>query len=310
MTRERNILETEGMSFLDHLEVLRWHLIRSLIAIVVFFIIAFSFPEFFFEIIILGPSKVDFISYQLLCNLIETVGLNDLCIDQLGFSIQNRKMSGQFTMHIFYSFIIGLTLAFPYTFWEIWRFVKPGLYDNEKKISNGATFFVSLLFLMGVAFGYFVVSPVAINFLGNYQIVGSIVNEIDLTSYVETVTMIVFCCGIMFQMPIVIYFLAKVGVVTPKLLVAYRKHAFVGILVVSAIITPPEPTSQILLSLPIYLLFEFSIWIAGFVVKEEEAKINYGKRIKRSEKRKYLKPPPPHIQTNDDLLPEDGEQPT
>ncbi|UZR97220.1 twin-arginine translocase subunit TatC [Chondrinema litorale] len=264
------------MTFLDHLEELRWHLIRSVIALVVFFILAFSFPEFFFETIIMGPSKIEFVSYQMFCNISNTLGIPDLCIDELGFSVQNRKMSGQFTMHIFYSLITAVVFTFPYIFWEIWRFVKPGLYEKEIKATNGATIFVSFLFLIGISFGYFIVSPIAINFLGNYQIVygGSIINEIDLTSYVETVAMLVLSCGIAFQLPIVIFFLSQIGLVTPQMLKALRKHAIVVILIISAIITPPEPMSQIFLALPLYLLYEFSIMISSVVVDKEAAKEN------------------------------------
>ncbi|MBX2843489.1 MAG: twin-arginine translocase subunit TatC [Flammeovirgaceae bacterium] len=269
------------MNFLDHLEELRWHLIRSVIALVVFFIITFSFPNFFFETVIMGPSKIEFVTYTTFCNLSSAIGIPDLCIDQLNFAVQNRKMHGQFTMHIFYSFVLALVFAFPYLFWEIWRFIKPGLYDNEIKATNGATIFVSLLFLVGVSFGYFIVSPVAINFLGNYQIVetSNILNEIDLTSYVETVAMLVLSCGIAFQLPIVILFLSQIGVVNPKMLRSFRKHAVVTILVISAIITPPEPTSQLFLALPLYLLYEFSIWISAWIVDKEATKDEINTRL-------------------------------
>jgi sec-independent protein translocase protein TatC len=178
-------------------------------------------------------------------------------------------------MHILASVIIGLVLAFPYAFWEIWRFVKPGLYETEQQVTRGATFFVTLLFLTGVLFGYYVLSPLAINFLTSYQVDPSILNEIDLTSYVSTIAMMVLACGLMFQLPMVVYFLSKVGVVTPELMIEYRKHAFVVILIVGAVITPPDPITQIFVATPIFFLYQGSILISARVhrraAKEEAA---------------------------------------
>jgi len=179
-------------------------------------------------------------------------------------------MTAQFTMAITSSFVIGLIVAFPYAFWEFWRFIKPGLYKNEKNLSRGAVFFVSLLFLSGIMFGYYVVAPISINFLTNFKLDESILNEIDLTSYVSTVLMLVFACGVMFQLPVVVYFLTKAGIITPEFLKIYRKHAIVVILVLSAFITPPDPISQILMCFPLLILYEVSIIIANSIKKEEE----------------------------------------
>ena len=257
------------MSFLDHLEELRWHIIRSLLAILVFSVAAFLAKKIIFHGIILAPSRPDFWTYRMLCKLGDLIRTNVLCIQELPFIIQSRQMTGQFMMHITSSFVIGLILTFPYAFWEVWRFVKPGLYDKEKNVARGAVFFVSLLFGLGVLFGYFVVSPISINFLSNYQLDPSISNEFDIISYVGTLSMLVLACAIMFQLPIVVYFLTKAGIVTPKMMITYRKHAIIIILVVSAIITPPDVVSQILIALPLFVLYQISIVISKSVINND-----------------------------------------
>ena len=261
--------EPGEMSFLDHLEELRWHLIRSLIAIFVFAIAAFISKGIIFGEIILGPSKPSFWTYRMLCNLSEILSSDALCISELPFIIQSRQMTGQFSMHITSSFVIGLICAFPYAFWEIWRFVKPGLYDKERKAATGATFYVSLLFFMGVFFGYFVVTPISINFLSNYQIDPSILNEFDIISYVSTVTTLVLACALLFQLPIVVYFATKAGLVSSALLKTYRKHSIIVILMLSAVLTPPDPFSQVLIAIPLGLLYQLSILIAIKLEKKE-----------------------------------------
>jgi sec-independent protein translocase protein TatC len=261
--------EPGEMSFLDHLEELRWHLIRSLIAIFVFAIAAFISKGIIFGEIILGPSKPSFWTYRMLCNLSKILSSDALCISELPFIIQSRQMTGQFSMHITSSFVIGLICAFPYAFWEIWRFVKPGLYDKERKAATGATFYVSLLFFMGVFFGYFVVTPISINFLSNYQIDPSILNEFDIISYVSTVTTLVLACALLFQLPIVVYFATKAGLVSSSLLKTYRKHSIIVILMLSAVLTPPDPFSQVLIAIPLGLLYQLSILIAVKLEKKE-----------------------------------------
>jgi sec-independent protein translocase protein TatC len=261
--------EPGEMSFLDHLEELRWHLIRSLTAIFVFAIAAFVSKGIIFGEIILGPSKPSFWTYRMLCNLSEILNSDALCISELPFIIQSRQMTGQFSMHITSSFVIGLICAFPYAFWEIWRFVKPGLYDKERKAATGATFYVSLLFFMGVFFGYFVVTPISINFLSNYQIDPSILNEFDIISYVSTVTTLVLACALLFQLPIVVYFATKAGLVSSSLLKTYRKHSIIIILMLSAVLTPPDPFSQVLIAIPLGLLYQLSILIAVKLEKKE-----------------------------------------
>jgi sec-independent protein translocase protein TatC len=263
--------EDKEMSFLDHLEELRWHLMRAVASVFIFSLAAFMSKSFVFGTIILGPSKTDFVTYRKLCELSRFLQTEALCIETLPFEIQSRTMTGQFSMHILSSVVIGLVCAFPYAFWELWRFIKPGLYHSEQKVTQGATFFVSLLFLTGVFFGYFIVSPLAVNFLSNYQVDPSILNEFDITSYVSTIAMLVLACGLMFQLPMVVFFLSKIGVVTPDLMREYRKHAIVAILVIAAVITPPDPFSQLLITLPVYSLYEMSIFISAMVHKKMAA---------------------------------------
>ncbi|MFA0961911.1 twin-arginine translocase subunit TatC [Roseivirga sp. BDSF3-8] len=266
------------MSFLDHLEQLRWHIIRALASILVFTIIAFLARGFFFETLILGPGKVDFWTYQRLCDLGRLINSEVLCIEKLPFILQSRTLTGQFTAHITYSIVIGIILAFPYTFWELWRFIAPGLNISERRVTRGAVFFVTLLFAMGILFGYYVIAPLSINFLSNYQLAESIQNEFDISSYVGSVCMIVLSAGIMFQLPMVVLFLTKVGVATPALLKHYRRHAVVIILIVSAILTPPDVISQCLISMPLFILYEVSIFISGAVLKRQEKQLAKSKK--------------------------------
>ncbi len=266
--------EPKEMSFVDHLEELRWHIIRAVGSIVVFAAIAFMAKEFVFHDIILGPSRTDFISYRLMCELGQKIGSSALCIEELGFTIQSRQMSGQLTMHIMVSFIIGLALAFPYAFWEIWRFIKPGLYSRERENSRGAVFFVSILFAMGLCFGYFMVSPISINFLAGYQVDPSITNQFDLSSYVSTLTTLSLACAFMFEMPVIVFFLTKAGLVTPEVMKVFRRHAIVVILVTSAIITPPDVVSQIMVGIPLLLLYELSISVSKYVKRSDLKRLN------------------------------------
>jgi sec-independent protein translocase protein TatC len=273
--REESTDEKE-MSFLEHLEELRWHLIRALIGIVVGTIVAFGFGTWIFENIIFAPARADFWTYRQFCALGDFLNSPFLCIRKLDFILQSRQMTGQFMMHITASVVIGLIASFPYVFWEIWRFVKPGLYKTERKATRGAVWYVSMLFALGVLFGYYIVAPLSVNFLANYQISSTVRNEFDIVSYVSLVVSIVLGCALLFQLPIVIYFLAKAGIVTPRLMRVYRRHAIVAILIVAAIITPsPDIFSQVLVGIPLMILYEVSIIIAGNVekarLKEEEA---------------------------------------
>ena len=267
MTDKPEVHDPHEMSFLDHLEELRWHVIRAFLAIGIFTIGAFLAKSIVFGQIILGPSRTDFWTYELLCRIAASLETSALCIDELPFIIQSRQMTGQFTMHITSSFAVGLICAFPYAFWEIWRFISPGLYVKERRVARGAVFYVSLLFMIGVVFGYFILTPLSINFLSNYQIDPSILNEFDIVSYVSTITTLVLACGLLFQLPMVVYFLTKAGIVTPSLLRTYRKHSIVVIFFLGAMLTPPDPFSQVLIAVPLIGLYQFSIMISNRTYK-------------------------------------------
>ena len=258
------------MTFLEHLEELRWHLIRAVAAIVILSIIVFLAKDIVWHSIILAPSRLDFWTYRTLCEIGEKINSSALCIQELPFIIQNRKMTGQFTMHITSSFIIGLIVAFPYVFWELWSFISPGLRPKERRYSRGAVFFVSLLFIIGVLFVYYIISPLSVNFLSHYSVDGSIKNEFELSNYVTTISMIVLATALLFQLPIVVFFLSKAGLVTPSLMKHYRRHAIVVILTISALLTPPDPVSQILVAIPLFGLYQISIFISAAVKRQKE----------------------------------------
>jgi len=262
------------MSFIDHLEALRWHVIRAAISVVVFATGAFFCKEFLFHDVILGPSRPDFWTYRMFCKFGALVHAPDLCIDKIHFVIQNREMSGQLTMHISTSLMVGIVLAFPYLFWEIWRFVKPGLYPHERQNSRGAVFFVSVLFLLGLLFGYYIAAPLSINFLAGYVVDASIENQIDMQSYMSTLSTMSLSCALVFELPMIVFFLAKAGLVTPEIMQLYRKHAIVVILILAAVITPPDISAQIIVTIPILLLYELSIHIARMVRRGDAARLN------------------------------------
>ncbi len=258
------------MSFLDHLEELRWHLVRAFASIFVFAVLAFIFKEFVFDEVILAPSKPDFFTNRFLCELADKLSMPALCINQVPLTLQNINMSGQFTTHIWVSFIAGFVAAFPYIFWEFWSFIKPALYPEELKYSRGAIFFSSALFMVGVLFAYYIICPLSVQFLGNYQVSTQVENIVNLGSYISTITSIVLAGGIIFELPIVIFFLARVGLVSSGFLKTYRRHAIVVALLLAAIITPPDIVSQILVCLPLILLYEAGIIIAKQIEKGRE----------------------------------------
>ncbi|WP_394970818.1 twin-arginine translocase subunit TatC [uncultured Croceitalea sp.] len=263
----------DEMSFLDHLEELRWHLIRSTLAVVIIGCVAFTMRGFIFDTILFGPKNLDFPTYRFFCNVATFFGIDsEFCGDSLPFTIQSRLMAGQFSAHIWTSIWVGFIAGFPYVLWELWRFISPGLKSNEKKYSRGFIFVASFLFFLGVLFGYYVVAPLSINFLGTYQVSAEVTNEIDLGSYVGTVRAAVIACGIMFELPIIIFFLTKVGLVTPEILKKYRKIALVIVLILSAVITPPDVASQIVVAIPVLILYQVSIHISKLVLKREAKK--------------------------------------
>ncbi|MAT90616.1 MAG: twin-arginine translocase subunit TatC [Flavobacteriaceae bacterium] len=262
------------MSFLDHLEELRWHLIRSTLAVVIFGTIAFIFKEFIFDVLILGPkNKAEFPTYKLLCQGAQFLGFEgSFCEAEFPFRIQSRTMAGQFSAHIWTSITAGFILAFPYVIYEFWKFVSPGLHDNERKSARGFIIVASLLFFTGVLFGYYVVTPLSINFLGNYQVSEQVFNDFDLSSYISLVRASVLASGIIFELPIIIYFLTKIGLVTPEFLRKYRKFALVIVLIVSAVITPPDIPSQVIVAVPVIILYEISIFISRAVIRNQNKK--------------------------------------
>lgn len=266
----------DEMTFIEHLEELRWNVIRAVGAILVFTIVAFIFIEEIYDKIILAPSRPDFWTYRMLCKIADFTGAQGLCIDKLDFELQSREMAGQFTMALLSAVIIGLLFAFPYAFWEVWRFIKPGLKPSERKVSRGAVFYVTTLFLSGVLFGYYIVSPLAINFLANFQLDPRIKNQFDITSYVGLISMLTLACGLTFQLPVVAFVLSKIGFLNPRFMREYRRHAFVVILILAAVITPsPDVLSQVLVALPLTLLYEVSILVSAWVErnKKEEAEL-------------------------------------
>ncbi len=265
MTKEQN-----EMSFLNHLEILRWTLIRSTLAVLFFGIIAFSVKEFIFEKIILSPKDPSFSTYRFLCSISQKLGTQGLCIDEIPFIVQSRTMAGQFSAHIWTSITAGFILAFPFILWEIWKFIKPGLYPKERKNAKSFIIVSSFLFFIGILFGYYVITPLSINFLGAYRVAEEVRSNIDLSSYIGLLRASVLSSGLIFEMPIVIYFLTKMGLVTPEFLKKYRKYALVLVLILSALITPPDIISQIIVAIPMMILYQVSITISRVIIRKEK----------------------------------------
>ena len=260
----------DEMSFLDHLEELRWHLIRSVLAIVIIATVAFIFKDFIFDVLLFGPKNKDFVTYRWFCSLSQTLGQgSSFCIEELPFRIQSRTVAGQFSAHLWTSVLAGFIVSFPYIIFEFWKFISPGLYEKERKNARGFIFIASLLFFICVLFGYYIVTPLSINFLGNYSVSSEIFNDFDLSSYIGLLRASVLASGIIFELPIIIYFLTRVGIVTPEFLRKNRKISLVLVLSLSAIITPPDIASQIIVSIPILILYEVSIIIAKVVTRNQ-----------------------------------------
>ena len=259
------------MSFLDHLEALRWHLVRSVVVIFSLAILLFIYNDFVFGTVIFGPKKVDFLTYRLLCKLSYALGMGEsMCIRSIPFSLINTELSGQFTTHMWISFIGGVILGFPYILWEIWMFIKPALHEKERKNTNGFVFFASFLFVTGILFSYYLIVPLTINFLGNYQVSPDVTNMITMDSYISTITTLTLASGILFELPIIVFFLTKFGIISPAFMRKYRKHALVIILIVAGIVTPsPDISSQLIVAFPLYLLYEVSIFVSRYVVRKK-----------------------------------------
>ncbi|HEY4798150.1 MAG TPA: twin-arginine translocase subunit TatC [Bacteroidia bacterium] len=261
----------QEMSFLQHLEALRWHLVRSAAVIGILAFVLFCYKEFVFDTVIFGPMHNDFLTYRALCKISHMTGLGDtLCMQNISFTLVNLDLSGQFTTHIWTSVIGGVVTGSPYVLWELWRFIRPALEEKERRYTTGVVFYASILFIMGILFSYYIIVPMTINFLGNYQVTPLIKNTISMDSYISTVTILTLIMGLVFELPIVIYFLTKIGLLGSNFMRKYRRHAIVVILIIAAVITPTSdiPT-LVIVSTPLYILYEASIFVAKYVEKKK-----------------------------------------
>jgi sec-independent protein translocase protein TatC len=264
-------------SFFGHIDALRGHLFRSSLVVVILAVVMFCYPEILFDKIILGPLKSDFLTYRAFCKLGHWLQANNvlsdasgLCFGHYTFKLQSLGLSDQFTSQMWIAFAAGLMLGAPYVLWEIWRFIKPALKENEKKASTGFIFSATFLFASGVLFSYFIIVPLMINFLGNYQVSAMIENNFTMDSYISTVTTLSLATGVVFELPVFVFFLTKFGLISPAFMRKYRKHAIVVILIVAAVITPsPDVTSQMLVAFPLYFLYEASIFVSYFEYKRK-----------------------------------------
>ena len=265
----KKIKEEKDMSFLDHVEILRWHLVRSTVVVFIFAIGAFIMKDFVFNTVLFAPKDANFITYRFFCEVSKLFGTDGLCIDNIPFTFQSLAMAEQFSVHIWTSLTVGFIIGFPFIIWEFWKFISPGLYEKERK---GASVFIiisSFLFFVGVLFGYYLVTPLSVNFLGNYSVSEVVERNITIGSYISLVRSSSLASGLIFELPIVMFFLTKMGLVTPDFLMKYRKHALVVVLILAAIITPPDIISQVIVGIPIMILYEVSIIISKIVVKRE-----------------------------------------
>lgn len=262
------------MPFLDHLEDLRWSLIRGVSAIVVMTIVAAFFSDWITDVILMGPARADFFMYDV------------FGIEAKTLTLQSRNPTGQFFAHMGIILAIGVILGLPVFIYNMWSFIEPGLYPNEKSGMRYVSFFATFFFMLGLAFGYCVTTPLALQFFNNYIISDLIVNEFDITRYFSMVTWWAFGAGILFELPVVIYFLAKLGLATPQRLRKSRYYAWIGILAAAAFLTPPDPGSMIIVAVPMALLYECSIFVAAFAIRrrEKELKIAWGDLPEKKEK--------------------------
>ncbi len=260
------------MSFLDHIEDLRWHIIKAVASVFIVTVVAFIFKDIVVEII-MAPKHMSFPTYVVLCDIATFFGMDmTFCAQKLPFEIEVRKVGGQFSAHIWTSIYAGLIIAFPYVLYQIWSFISPGLEKNERKKSRGFITISSLLFFTGVLFGYYVITPLSLNFLANYTYTDEITNAFDLSSYNSIIRTSSLACGLIFELPIIIYFLTTIGLVTPKTLKKYRKYALVLVLILAAIITPPDVASQVIVAIPILILYQISIYISALVIRSQKRK--------------------------------------
>lgn len=268
------------MSFLDHLEELRWLLVRSSAVIVVLAIAVFFISDFIFDGIIFGPTKVDFITYRFFCDASHYLGFAEtICIEELPFTIQNTSMEGQVNVFVWTCITAGFILGFPYLLWEVWKFISPALYESERKYAKFFVFTASILFFIGVLFGYFVIVPMSVNFVASFSVSSVVKNEFNLESYISMIKTSVIAGGLFFELPVIIYLLTKIGLVTPTFLQNTRKYAVVIVLIIAAIVTPPDVVSQITVAVPMLLIYEISILISKLVVKKKEKNEQLSTRV-------------------------------
>ena len=267
-TQKGKNLEAE-MSFFDHFDVLRKLLIRSAIAIVLFAILAFVYYDVLFDGIIMAPKRADFWTYRMLCLLANRWHLGEgFCVKDIPFTIINTQMAGQFTLQMNSALLAGLVLGIPYTLWELWRFIKPGLSATERQHTSGFVGYTSMLFVIGILFGYYVITPLSVNFLANYRISTEIQNQITIDSYLSTVATLTLASGLVFELPMVVYILSKMGIMTPAFMRKNRRYAIVINLIVAAVVTPtPDMLTMLTVSFPLLLLYELSILVSARVQK-------------------------------------------
>ncbi|QBQ40097.1 twin-arginine translocase subunit TatC [Sphingobacterium psychroaquaticum] len=259
------------MSFFDHLEVLRWHIIRSVIAIAVFAILSFTFYDFVFNQIIMGPKNLDFWTYRMMCKVGDLLSLEGFCVERIPFNIINTELAGQFMLQINSCLLMALALGFPYLLFEVWLFVKPALTDIERRSARGFVLYASILFILGALFGYYIVVPLSVNFLANVSLSSEITNQITIDSYLSTIATLTLGCGVVFLLPILVFILSKIGLMTPEFMRASRRYAAVIILIIAAIITPTADVITLLtVSAPMFLLYELSIMVSANVKKKRE----------------------------------------
>jgi sec-independent protein translocase protein TatC len=263
------------MSFFDHLEALRWHLVRSAIAIVIFTSAAFYFYDFIFDTIIMGPSKPDFWTYRMLCHLGDWLHRDGFCITKINISLLNTEMAGQFTLMINSALLIGITAGFPYLLWEIWRFIKPALHEKERKAARGFVLYATGFFIFWGLFGYYVITPESINFLSSFTVSSTIENKFSVDSYLSSVATLTLATGIVFELPIIVYILSSLGILTQKFMRETRRYAVVVILIIAAVVTPtPDMMTMLVVSVPLFILYEVGILVAGVVEKRRLAREN------------------------------------
>jgi sec-independent protein translocase protein TatC len=261
------------MSFWSHIDALRGHLFRSAVVVLILAVALFCFPEFLFDKVIFGPLHDNFLTYRAFCKLGHMLHIgDDLCFGHYAFKLQSLGLSDQFTSQMWIAFLGGLIIGAPYVLWEVWRFIKPALKEKEIKASSGFIISTTLLFLFGVLFSYFIIVPLTVNFLGNYRVSNMVENNFTMDSYISTVTTLTIAAGLVFELPVLVYFLSYFGLMTPQFMRKYRKHAFVVILIVSGVITPsPDITSQLLVAFPLYFLYEASIFVSYYAIKKKLA---------------------------------------